>query len=47
MKGADLSMKKEEEVFVLEVEGYVTCVSALLRLIEVQGVRPTTSHTRS
>lgn len=35
LKGGDGSSKKEDEVFVLETEGYINCVSALLKLIEV------------
>ena len=35
LKGGDGSGKKEDEVFVLETEGYINCVSALLKLIEV------------
>lgn len=35
MKGGEGSGKKEDEVFVLETEGYINCVSALLKLIEV------------
>jgi len=35
LRGSEASAKKEEEVFVIETEGYINCVSALLKLIEV------------
>lgn len=36
LKGGDTSLvKKEEETLVLETEGYMNCVSALLKLIQV------------
>ncbi|KAF6035771.1 EXOC7 [Bugula neritina] len=36
LRGSEASAKKEEEVFVIETEGYINCVSALLKLIEFE-----------
>jgi len=47
IKGGDPSLKNEEESFVIEMERYITCVNALLKLIEVSQIieRPTVCQT--